>query len=375
MAVSFPDRAARRVLVFALLLPGAVGCNLSPSPPAVAEPAEGRPATVKALGRLEPAGGVLSIGVPVPDRLGEVLVREGDLVEKGQELARLDSHADRLAERDLAASQLEEAKARLAAVTASGEKQLEEAKIQIQQVREIEPLDLQAQAEKVGLLDQQLANAVKNLERIKSLQATAVPKQELERQELAVSQARTELATARSLLDKTRRSYEFKLRAAEAQLETLRAGLERARKEIPVKSLESSLRLAEERLKHTILRAPVKGQVLKLLARTGELVGTQPVLRMGETRHMVAIAEVYETDVRHVRPGQPATVTSPALPHELRGTVEQVCGTVARNNVLDVDPTLDADRRVVEVRVRLADSTDAARFVNLQVRIAIAVAP
>jgi HlyD family secretion protein len=83
------------------------------------------------------------------------------------------------------------------------------------------------------------------------------------------------------------------------------------------------------------------------------------------------VAEVYETDIGRVRPGQRAEVTSPALPGPVGGTVERVGLMVYKNDVLDVDPVADADARVVEVRIRLDPSQEAAALSNLQVAVRI----
>ena len=47
---------------------------------------------------------------------------------------------------------------------------------------------------------------------------------------------------------------------------------------------------------------------------------------------------------------------------------------VSRNVVLDADPAAAADRRVVEVRIRLDDNAVAAHLVDLQVLAEIDVA-
>ena len=127
-------------------------------------------------------------------------------------------------------------------------------------------------------------------------------------------------------------------------------------------SLKKSLELSGERLWQTVIRSPVGGKVLKVLAREGELVGAAPVFQVADTSSMVAIAEVYETDVKAVRdwfrsgkrveaeveirfPGGGAT--------KFRGQVTQVADLVAKNTAAALDPRQEVDRRVVEVRIKL----------------------
>jgi HlyD family secretion protein len=331
---------------------------------------------VEALGRLEPEGGILNIGVGVPmgDRLSSILVHEGDEVAKGQELARLESYEDRRAECDLAASQLTEARDRLAAITVNGICQIEEAKIRIQQIEEIEPLDIRAQASKVELLRDQLSRARQNLERLQGLKQDTVSRQQMEQQELLVHQAKVELSSAEALQEKTVKGHKLSLQSAQAQLKTLESSLARLQKEVPIPSLEKSVQVAQDRLRHTMVHAPTHGRILKVLAHVGETVGSQPILRMADLSQMLALAEVYETDVGRVQVGQRATVRSPALtPQELSGTVVHVGRLIDRNYIFDLDPRADADRRVVTAKIRLDNSEPAAHFVNLQVTVSVDV--
>src|SRR5262249_646182 len=97
----------------------------------------------------------------------------------------------------------------------------------------------------------------------------------------------------------------------------------------------------------------------------------KPILRMGRTDSMVAVAEVYYTDIHRVKTGKKAVVTSPALPDPLKGTVIQVGSLIAKNDVLGIDPTADVDARVVEVRIRLDPHPIVSRLVHLQVNVQI----
>ncbi len=109
-----------------------------------------------------------------------------------------------------------------------------------------------------------------------------------------------------------------------------------------------------------------------MIAHPGESTGARAILRMADTRQMVVIAEIYETDARFLALGARARVTSPALPAELEGGVDRIGRIVARNAVMDIDPAADADARVVESRVRLDSPEVASRFVGLQVTVHVA---
>src|SRR5437764_15334452 len=69
--------------------------------------------TASALGRVQPSGGILSIGVSLPDRLAKLLVEEGQEVKEGDVLAKLGSHGDRALELAILDSQINEAEQRL----------------------------------------------------------------------------------------------------------------------------------------------------------------------------------------------------------------------------------------------------------------------
>jgi HlyD family secretion protein len=328
--------------------------------------------TVAALGRLEPQGETITIGVSGNDRLGRLLVHEGQEVEAGTILVYLESYAERLAEKNYAASQLRDAEARLAAETVYGKASIAEAEIRLKQEETLRPLDLQAQEAKVQQLEEALAVARKDLQRFKGLQQKGVISQQgTDHQSLQEHRAREELYNAQVVLARLKAAYSSNLLMAQSQVKTAQASLARVQTSIQLASLQSNLELAQARLDRTILRAPQHGTILRLLKRPGESVDRGPILQMGHTQQMYIVAEIYETDIGLVRLGQTARVTSPALPEALIGTVEHIGNMIAKNDILDVDPTANTDARVVEVKIRLDHSTLAARLINLQVYVLI----
>ena len=132
--------------------------------------------------------------------------------------------------------------------------------------------------------------------------------------------------------------------------------------------LDRQVELARADLASAEVRAPVKGRVLDVSVHAGE-VSLGPLLTLGDVQTMVARAEVFQTNVLDIAVGDTAEVF--ILGRTVAGEVTRVGATVARNTITSLDPADLADRRVVEVVVRLADPVLAARLVNMQVDVAI----
>lgn len=331
---------------------------------------------VTALGRLEPEGEVVTVGGPAGDRIGRLDVQEGDFVQQGAILAYLESYDERTAERDYAASQLNEAKTRLEAETRFGQAQVEEAKTRLQQVDSPRSLEIEAQRATIRQLEAELALAQTELNRFQALQSEgALSQQSLDRQVSASRQVQERLTNARITLNRLEASRSTDLNNARAQVTSQESELRRSQSQIQVDSAARNLRLAEARLARTVIRAPRDGEVLRILTYPGEAIAESGILELGNTRQMYVVAEVYESDVRRVKVGQPATILSRngAFNETLNGTVAQIGGQIFKNNVLDDDPAANADARVVEVKIRLADSTPVAKLTNLQVDVRIEV--
>jgi HlyD family secretion protein len=136
-------------------------------------------------------------------------------------------------------------------------------------------------------------------------------------------------------------------------------------------SLQAQMGVFQARLEMSLIRAPTRGQVLKIYTRPGEKVGLDGVLEMGETDKMTVVAEVYETDVHRLAEGQAAVITSPALAEPAQGKVMKVGFRVGKMDVLSSDPVADTDARVVETTILMDDPVPLQRLTNLQVDVEI----
>ena len=133
----------------------------------------------------------------------------------------------------------------------------------------------------------------------------------------------------------------------------------------------ADLAAARAQLDLTVVTSPIRGQVLDIHTRPGERIGAEGILELGRTDQMYAIAEVYETDIAKIRPGQKAVIALAALDEPLTGTVEDSELRVGQVDVLGTDPVAKTDARVVEVKILLDDGASVARYTDMQVEVEI----
>jgi len=179
--------------------------------------------------------------------------------------------------------------------------------------------------------------------------------------EARVARTKAELANAQTELGRTEDLFRRGIAAT-----TLRDTAQ-----LKVDVAKAELRIAQAALDLDTVRAPVTGEVIKIHARRGERVGIDGIAELAETDRMYAVAEVYETDIGRVKLGQRATMKSPALDEPLAGTVDRIGMKIGKLDVLDTDPAARTDARVVEVEIKLDESSRGAALSNLQVEVAI----
>ncbi|OAI45114.1 hypothetical protein AYO44_13065 [Planctomycetaceae bacterium SCGC AG-212-F19] len=180
---------------------------------------------VASLGRIQPQYGVIPVfGMP-GDRIAKLPVKQGDKVTTDTVIAELASRKDRGLERDLVATQLNEAREQRIAIEQAGQAKIAAIDAEITQLRSGRESDLKAQDAKIAVLEFQSHRARDNWNRLKSLQRTPVSPQDMDQSELLVRQVEGELTAARAIRTKTDTGYEqgeasaqAKRRAAVAEL-------------------------------------------------------------------------------------------------------------------------------------------------------------
>lgn len=339
---------------------------------------------VTALGRLQPAGGVVPVIGPPGDRIAVMHpVTPGAELKADTPVAELASRKDRLQELQVAETQQEESRNALKFARLAGEQRVRAATAELNQAKANKDSDLAALDAKLAYLKVQTDTAAAGVARLEKLRAggVAVAEENMEKAKLLAAQADAELKASEALRKKTEISYDEAQKAAEAKIAAAKAELDEAVAKVPTKSTDEKLDLARQLAGHTILKAPITGTVLKVTGRQGQPTGLEPILQMADLSAMTAVAEVYESDVERlskwVQAGPvKAEVKNPALPRPLSGVVrsgQDISRMIARNQVFALGPREDSDRRVVEVVVHLnPDATaDAGRFVGIQVTVTL----
>ncbi|MBD2248087.1 HlyD family efflux transporter periplasmic adaptor subunit [Nostoc sp. FACHB-888] len=372
--------------------------------------------TVTALGRLEPNGEVIKLSAPTSNegnRVQQLLVKEGDKVRAGQVIAVMDSRDRLQGSLREAQKQVQVARLRLAQVKAGakqgeiGARQATVSRLQAElegnvktQQATINRLEAELEGQKqqlnatVARLEAEKANAQADAERYETLyQQGAISSQEVDRrrlsaetstQQLLESQAtqRTTIATLEQQINEAKANRNKTLATLQEQINEAKATLNQtaevrptdiATAEAEIDSAQATAEKIKAELAQAYVLAPKAGRILEINTRSGETVSNNGIVDLGQTDQMYTVAEVYQSDINKVRPGQRVRISSDSLPNELLGRVDRVGMQIKRQNVINADPSSNIDARVVEVHVQLnrLSSLEATSLTNLQVKAVI----
>ncbi|WCR16453.1 HlyD family efflux transporter periplasmic adaptor subunit [Paracoccus seriniphilus] len=301
-----------------------------------------RKTDVLGLARLMPLGDVSIVAAPYgagDARVAEIFVSEGDKVEKGTPVARLDNYevlqsAVLLAEANVAIHEATLMQTRAAVLNSRNEAQAaldqalsaaSEARLELDRARELHARGVTTRA---------------------TLDTLTAAEQQAQ---LAVTKAQATLARFASVdVDQ-----QPDVQVASRNLDAMKAELIRAQRD----------------LDRADVLAPVSGTILEIHATPGQRPPSEGIMEMGNTDQMMAEVEIYQDRIIQVKPGQPVELVATALGQTFQGRVSFVGLTVGRQGLVSDDVAANTDARVIRVMVRLdeASSSLAARFTNLEV--------
>ena len=251
------------------------------------------------------------------DSIRQVLVEEGQRVERGQPLAILETQPVLKANLTKAEAEVTAAQRAL------------DAQISVIERYEAERRQAQAEARRGKQL---YRDGATSLQRYESLQADS---------DAALAQLNEAIANETTL--------KADVSVRQAQVKQARADLDQA-----------------------TVKAPSKGTILEILARAGDRVGEDGLLLMGDTTRMGVVAEVYQSDLPEIRPGQTATITASGFPGRSQNAeVIEIAQQISSQSVTSGKAGDKVDKRVVKVKLALPEESlaVASRINNLQVNV------
>ncbi len=414
------QRAGMLVVLWAALAGLPVGCGWLGAENAPQRQTQSR--GIYALGRLEPASGIISISAIPGERLQQL---DPDVQEN--QLAPANGILGLLASYDLGKAQLKALKEKKTLAEKKREQDIELVKAQQAQAEAAQAeavakqSELPLQEEKLQLLGIASELAQEEHRRLVELSESdpdLVNPHQLAKQENEMQLAFQEHKIAAERVASAKVAAEKAVAAADANIRVADKSLEQLSQGFDTQAIAEEMEVAKETLKQSVLLAPnvparklqnvlnipcVKDHefdeaeeatdkrpytVLKIFLRPGEFVTQTPIVQLGDLRQMVCIAEVYEADVKEIKKGLGVTIRSPSFsgvfadgkedpvtkkrPGGMRGTVERIGGMIAPPDLANRNPLAPSDRSVVEVRITIDDPQaikHARSLVGLQVTV------
>ncbi|WP_442940505.1 ABC exporter membrane fusion protein [Nostoc sp.] len=336
--------------------------------------------TVTALGRLEPQGKVIKLSAAVSaegSRVEKLLVKEGDRVKAGQAIAILNSRDRLQAAFKEAQEQVKVAQANLNRTQAGAKRgEIAAQKAAIARLEAERQGDINAQAATIERFQAEVRNAQAEDERYQRLyQQGAISASQRDNKRLNLETAQKSLQEAQAQLNRTQSTSQQQVKQATATLDEIAEvrGVDVESAQAEINRAVAAMNLAKVNLEQAVVRSPQNGQVFEIHTHPGELVSNDGIADIGQTSQMYVIAEVYESDIGKVHSGQQVRIFGDNLPIELEGIVDRKGLQVRRQNVINTDPVSNIDNRVVEVHIRLDETSSqkAATLTNMQVKAVI----
>ncbi|HXR48299.1 MAG TPA: HlyD family secretion protein [Candidatus Limnocylindrales bacterium] len=241
-------------------------------------------------------GYVTPIAPKVPGYVAQLLIKDNQWVKKGDVLLKIDprdyetSLAQARADLEAARSQLDESQAQV---------KVSEAKV-VEAIAGVIAADAENQ------------RAADDLKRYESVDRSAVSRSAFDAAQSKARTAKADLEAARS-----------QVTAAEAEVALSKAGVETAT--AAVQQDEAKLRQAELNLSYTQVIAPEDGRVTRRAVEEGAYVQPGQSLMAIVPYQYWVIANFKETQLTHMRPGQPVQIKVDAYPQfKFKGHVDSI---------------------------------------------------
>ena len=348
--------------------------------------------SVNANGKLRPVGGVTSITAPFNAPVQQVLVKEGQVVKKGQPLIQLREQAVRN-QRVHLGSQLRiwETQSNLLALrlglpgltpgTPAADRQLkvEQQDVQLRlqaATQELKRSEINLEQQASDLLSLRRRQAIENniTDRMKRLvKEGAMTRLELDRQEQRIAELEGTIFRTEKELESARyRIRESQLKQRQipaAESKQLYAQYDNAR--LQLASVQASIDELNDRLQLGRMLAPIAGRIFNLSIKPGEtLTPVRPALQILPLNNLDVELSVSNRDIGFLEVGMPVDIRVTSFPFTDYGSIS---GTIARIGADALPPDVQNGQEFFPVLVTINSSELARNGRTYQLRSGMAV--
>lgn len=296
------------------------------------------------FGQVDLIHGVTALVPLQPGRVAELLVEEGQTVDKDEPLIRLDDRAAR--------SRVAEAQAAL-----------DEAELRLKQANKLTKQHQSRISQQQDAVDA-MRNRLSAAERQVARQEKLVKDQLADAKDLDIS--KDHVSELKAML----RGEEKRLKELEQQ--DVEDDIRRAEKE--VEAMKARRDQAQFALDECVLKAPRRGSVLRLLVGPGDVLGSQskkPAVQFAVEGPQIVRADVEQEFVGRVTVGQSATVQDEThVGRVWKGKVDRIADWITQRRSVLNDPLEFTDIRTVEVVIALNSGQPPLR-IGQRVRVRI----
>ena len=347
--------------------------------------AQANPKTIHGQGKFAPAKGLIKIVAPPGERIAKLIDRKvGEKVKANEILLTLQSRELREKELALAIARRADALKKVEYEKEQGAYKIDSVKLALAEAESADE-QIAGEAQKIKLLEKQLAAAETLKSRLHSLRANPVSRDlinqsEIDKQDLLVQQLQLQIEHANLDIEMGKKSAQRGKAVAQNNLKTAENTLSSAGKVTPIATLDAAVAMAQQAYDMLQISSPIdNATILDIVVREGDSATNQPIMILGDTSEMHCVVEVNDSFMHLIdiekHKNLRAKVTSSALAKPIFGSVISKGVMINAPSLKDPNPFSSVDRRTGTVTVKLDDSKTAAQLVNLQVEVEIETEP
>ncbi len=161
------------------------------------------------------------------------------------------------------------------------------------------------------------------------------------------------------------------LERQKVRLQLMKTTLENdlAQHEIDVANTQAKIDSAKRTVEESLVRTPIDGVVVQIFTREGERVSPSGIVKIVDMSKLRVLADVDELHVGRLKTGGKVDVTFRGNNDVYKGTIARIAPTVKRMQRVEPDGGSSTDARVVQVEIMIDDPASMPQVLGRETRV------